>query len=211
MRPRPAVEAAQGKGERHVRKLLVGLSLALSAATASAQVPLHYGLHLHFDVGIGTSRSSASQSGDSAEIRGAGLPLSFAIGGAVAPNLILGASFWSTVVADPTFEVNGVSADSSATYTTTGFGPMLTVYVPGNVFVSLVPSLTRLTIEEGDSTARTQMGAGLRASIGKEWRIGYDWGLGVALVGHICSNKDSDGGPTWTTSGGGVVFTASYH
>ncbi len=194
-----------------MRKLIVGLALALSAAAASAQVPLHYGLHLHFDVGVGASRSSASQSGDRVEIRGAGLPLSFGIGGAVVPNLILGASFWSTVVADPTFEVNGFSEESEATYTLSGFGPMLTVYVPGNFFVTLVPSLTRITIEEGDTTGRTETGAGLRASIGKEWRVGYDWGLGVALVGSISSNKDSDGGPTWSSSGGGLVFTASYH
>jgi hypothetical protein len=194
-----------------MRRLVVAVAAALSATTASAQAPLHQGLHLHFDVGIGSSRSSASQSGDSAEVRGVGLPLSVSLGGAVVPNLILGASFWSTVVSDPTFEVNGQESDSNATYTTTGFGPMLTVYVPGNVFVSLVPSLTRLTIEESGSTSRTQMGAGLRASIGKEWQVGYDWGLGVALVGHVCSNKDSDGGPTWSTTGGGVVFTASYH
>ena len=194
-----------------MRKLIVAAAAALSATVASAQAPLHYGFHLHFDVGIGASRSSASQSGDSAEVRGVGLPLSFGVGGAVVPNLILGASFWSTVVSDPTFEVNGQESDSSATYTTAGFGPMLTVYVPGNVFVTLVPSLTRLTIEEGGSTDRTKMGAGLRASIGKEWQVGYDWGLGVALVGHVCSNKDPDGGPTWSTSGGGVVFTASYH
>lgn len=210
--PRAAAKAGRSKGVRNMKKLIVAIAAVFSAAAASAQAPLHTGLHLHFDIGVGAARSSASQAGDSAEMRGAGLPLSFSIGGAVAPNLILGASFWATVVSDPTLEVNGQEGEASdATYTTSGFGPMLTLYVPGNIFISLVPSITRLTIEQGGSTGRTETGGGLRASVGKEWQIGYDWGLGVALVGHISSNKDSDGGPTWTSSGGGVVFTASYH
>jgi hypothetical protein len=153
--------------------------------------------------------------GETDKLSGATVPFSIAAGGAIAPNVILGGELWGTAASDPTVSVNGVSQTATGTtYGVVGLGPTIKYYVmPANVFFSATPSITRMTWSD-DSTNdayRTDWGFGLRASIGKEWQVFGGWGLGVAGVVDYASNKAQDVDGTWTSWGGGVVFSASFN
>ncbi len=101
---------------------------------------------------------------------------------------------------------------SDLTYQTYGIGPMVKYYfMPINVYVAATPSFGQLSLRDDQSSDETKWGPALRLALGKEWYASQRWGLGVAGVLHLASNKPEGGGPTWTTVGGGVVFSASYN
>jgi hypothetical protein len=196
-----------------IRSFVVLVAAPLVAGCANTPIQ-HRGMHLHADVGVVGSGSSTTYEGDSMKMSGTGVGFSLAMGGAVAPNLILGGDLWLNTAMDPRLTVNGVSGTATdMQYNVVGIGPRLTYYLPYNIYVSATPSLTRLTFADDESSGSTQLGFGLRTSLGVEWSTGGNWGVGVAGVFHLASNKDRDDGfgnpPTWKTRGGGVVVSFS--
>jgi hypothetical protein len=198
-----------------MRTLLIVAAAVLAAGCATTHQAAHVGFHASADIGLAYSASSATSGGDTAKVSGTGGAMAVSMGGAVVPNLILGGQFWLTTVSDPTMTLNGSSATASdTTYTVYGFGPMLKYYwMPSNLYLSATPSLTRLSLrdEVTGSTGETEWGIGLRAALGKEWYVSRTLGLGLAGVLDVSSNKDTNGGPTWTSWGGGLVFSVSFN
>jgi hypothetical protein len=80
--------------------------------------------------------------------------------------------------------------------------------MPTNVFVSLSPSVTALTIDNGMGfVERTKTGFGGKLAV-----VSAHWGLGVAVQGFFAANHDNGSGTsTWTTVGGDFLFSATYN
>ena len=170
----------------------------------------HLGFFFHLDVGGGYFTTSTSQSGVSLSASGAAMLLSLAVGGAVGEDWILAGELWGTAAPSP-----GGSIASGATIGLSGVGLNVTHYfMPLNLFLSLTPSATVVSIDTGNggTAGRTELGFGAKVALGKEWWVGDHWGLGVALQASFGINKDQGTAPpTWTSFGGGVVFSATYN
>lgn len=192
--------------------VVAAAAVLMSTGCATGYTPRHEGVHLHADVGFVGSQSTSSNG--EAKLSGPGVGFSFAVGGAVAPNVILGADLWMSTVPDPklTDTYTGESLTATDTqYNVVGFGPQLKYYItPVNLYFSATPSLTRMTFAdtESDSGYHTNMGFGFRGAFGKEWIAGPSWGMGLAGVVQFATNEDDDGFK-WSTLGYGVVFSAS--
>jgi hypothetical protein len=78
------------------------------------------------------------------------------------------------------------------------------------VYLAATPSVAQLSLKNDAGSDETDWGPALRLAAGKEWFASERWGLGLAGVLHLASNKHEGGGPTWRTLGGGVVFSASF-
>ncbi len=165
----------------------------------------HLGFYLHLDIGVGYLGTSASQGGPS--LSGAALPLSIVIGGAVAEDWIIAGDLWAAAGPSPAGSTWGATAVA-------GVGLNVTHYfMPANVFVSLSPSFTALTLDNGMGfVERTKTGFGGKLAVGKEWWVSAHWGLGVAVEGFFAANHDHGSGTSsWTTFGGGFLFSATYN
>ncbi len=84
--------------------------------------------------------------------------------------------------------------------------------MPVNVYVSVSPSITTLSLSYGGVTESTENGFGMKIGVGKEWWVGDHWGIGVAGQFFFGSNKAKGTiQPTWNTTAGGVAFSATYN
>ena len=168
----------------------------------------HLGFYVHADLGGGFLRSSQSPPGPAPPFSGGGVPLSFAMGFAFSEDWIAAGDIW--VCAAPASQFG-----PDATLGLTGLGVGITRYfMPANVFVSLSPSLTVLSIldQNSDEVGRTEYGFGAKLAVGKEWWISDHWGIGLAAQFFFGINKDrGTDPPTWTSLGGGLVFSATYN
>ena len=196
--------------------MVPAISMGGESVTAAAPDPTvhrHLGFYLHLDLGVGYLGTSASDVSAAPSLSGAGLPLSIVIGGAVAEDWILAGDLWGAGGPSP-------SGGSWGTSVLSGVGLNVTHYfMPANVFVSLSPSFTALTVDTGQGftgqsfVEQTKTGFGAKLVVGKEWWVGDHWGLGVAAEGFFAVNHDNGTGSTgtWTTFGGGFVFSATYN
>jgi hypothetical protein len=171
----------------------------------------HLGFALRLDGGIGYTGTSATVFGSDVSIKGGSGAFGLVIGGAVAENFILGADLWDTVAFSPT--VNGASTSGNTSLTLAGFGVNLTYYfMPANVYVSLSPSVTTLSLTSGGVSGSTDTGFGMKLGVGKEWWVSDHWGLGVAGQFFFSSNNDNgSGSPKWSTTAFAVAFSATYN
>jgi hypothetical protein len=189
---------------------------------------VHHGLYLRLQVGPGYTNMSGGSKGLDAKVSGAGLGLSAAIGGAVAPNLIVFAEGMTARALSPDVTLGGVDyspAGGSISAGVVGFGAGLAYYLmPVNIYVSAAFLATWLNIiDDSDENNHvtlweTSIGYGLDASIGKEWFISDSLGLGVALQLTIGTMKGKAidaavGGerPTWGTTAFTLGFSASFN
>jgi len=195
---------------------LPAISLGNESVTGTAADPTvhrHFGFFLHMDVGVGYLGTSVSGTSATPSLSGAALPLSIIIGGAVAEDWIIAGDLWGAGGPSPSGGTWGATVLS-------GVGLNVTHYfMPANVFVSLSPSFTALTVDTGQGlngqtfVERTKTGFGGKLVVGKEWWVGDHWGLGIAAEGFFAVNHDNGTGSTgtWTTFGGGFVFSATYN
>ncbi|HUM10550.1 MAG TPA: hypothetical protein VLT82_06325 [Myxococcaceae bacterium] len=181
---------------------------SVPAPTAESTAHRHLGFFLHLDIGVGYLSTSSSQAAGGSSLSGAALPLSIVIGGAVAEDWIIAGDLWGAAGPSPSGWEWGATVLSGAGLNVTHY------FMPANVFVSLTPSFTALIIDNGlGFVERTKTGFGGKLAVGKEWWVSDHWGLGVAAEGFFAVNKDNGSGSTgsWTTFGGGLVFSATYN
>jgi hypothetical protein len=210
----------------HLFRILLLTALLTPALAAAQPVPQsdmmgdptyqrHFGFFFRPEFGFGYVSSSASAGGIDYATKGGGASLALAIGGAVSENFIIGAQAWDIVAISPTVELGGMSASTSSDTSSgvVGYGLLLNWYLPGNTYLALTPSLTRLTLSDNGKDFVSEWGFGLRAVFGKEWWVSNHWGLGLAGGLGFSSNKDSAeaGAPTWKTFGFSVNLSATYN
>ena len=178
----------------------------------------HVGFFMRFDLGFGYMRSTTSPDQtlfifDTSE--GPAATLAAMIGGAVRENLILGVEVWASLVESPSLRFRGNSIPSNGSFGTgdNGIGPNLTVFfMPANVYVSVTPALTWMSIGTSPNEYDTNTGFGGRFAIGKQWWTGPHWTLGVSGWFTASSNPEGGGSTArWQTYAGGLTFTTTLH
>lgn len=210
-----------------MRTLLVVAVLVCMTGVARAQVEpsvysefsveaRHVGLLVHLDVGVDYLHSAASQNGTRLTLSGPGASASLVIGGSVAENWFLGADLWGSSAFTPTAGIATILPQISGDQTLGlyGLGFNVTHYImPGNLYFSFSPSVTVLSLDNPSqkTSASTNLGFGGRLVIGREWLVARHIGLGVAAEAMVGVNPDKSGGPTWTTWGCAVVFSATFN
>ena len=172
----------------------------------------HLGLFLRFDAGFGYMGTSTTI-GDSAH-GGAG-EFGFAVGGAVAENVLLAGHFWGAgTLGSPTTSGAFFPPGGDFSASLFGVGPSFDYYfMPHNVYVSVTPSLTWVRFSDNFfNTFDTSAGFGTRFAVGKEWWVSGHMGLGLAGWFAFSFNKESGAGtPTWRTYTGGLGFSATFN
>jgi hypothetical protein len=167
-----------------------GASSALPAAKLRRR-----GLYLHSELG-GGYRSFRLVESDSA-FTGLGLAVSGLLGAALVPNLFLVGEVSLTNILNPTVSSAGRSVDTKGvTAKLFGFGPGLVYYVmPANVSLGASFLVTGATVEREDALlAKSQLGYGGTARIGKEWWVGRS-SAGVSAQVSVAGMKDSGENP----------------
>ena len=122
-----------------------------------------------------------------------GMPITIRIqiGGTISDNLIFYGVTGSTIMYNPTLEIDGEEEYRGAysnEVSMGGFGPGICYYLmPENFYFSGSIQLATATdpykVEEGNQL----IGFGINVGIGKEWWVGEQWGLGLGIDGFYCS------------------------
>jgi hypothetical protein len=170
---------------------------------APAYAVPYYGLHTHdgffmrFNAGFGFMSASETYAGATDTYSGGGVTLAAAFGGVVAPNLVIFGELLATTILDPDYRVSGIPGSTALNGTDMSMGsigPGIAYYfMPINLYLSGTLTFTKISFS--DSTPRnasgdTNVGIGLSMMVGKEWWVGWDWGIGVAGRLQIASMRD---------------------
>jgi hypothetical protein len=170
---------------------------------------------LHLGGGF-TRVSGADAAGNSLRASGGSLSFGLALGGAIAPNLIIFGSLFYSVAADPDVTIGGVGAGlSNPSVLVVGIGPGIAYYLePINLYLSATVAFvgSELDDQNGTPIAESKAGIGVQVVVGKEWWVSQNWGLGLAgeiVAGSMTDKNDSN--LTWTASTTSLVFSATYN
>lgn len=171
----------------------------------------HDGIYFRFGLGFGFT-SMKSDDIDT-KISGGGGAIVLSLGGNIAQNLIIYGEIVGTTASNPTIEMGGTEFDTdNTTAGQFGVGVGLAYYLPSNVYFSGTIAATQLSVQVDDETVgETDFGPGFSGMIGKEWWVSDNWGLGIAGQIMFASMKDKDSSDvSWTSTGGGLLFSATY-
>jgi hypothetical protein len=142
-------------------------------------------------------RATYSDRGYGTIISGGGIALSFALGGALTPNLILyGEGLFFIQTFDPTSQTGTGPTTMIDGCALQSIGPGVAYYFePANLYFSGTVALSRVLLNETllsespDTRDRVDTGFGFAATVGKEWWASGNWGFGVAGLFHGASMK----------------------
>ena len=169
---------------RPIVAVLMSLTFVSFATTAVfAGAPrTHDGFFLRLSAGLGSAGTSIDDEDEEIEIHGLAGDGNFAIGGVVANNLALHGTFWGWSADEPDVEFNDVEVgDLDGSASVSAVGPGVTYYImPANLYLSGAVGIAWLSFDEDAFDADTDTGFALDATIGKEWWVGNNWGLGLA-------------------------------
>ncbi len=185
------------------------------ATQAPGQVPpgfhRHDGFFLRLHLGVGGLKSSS----DTLDFSGTSGSFAVAAGLSIIDNLVLYGEIFDDVATSPEVKFNGqpVTASGSVTHALIGYGVGLAYYfVPFNGYIGLTAGVGGLSLEADGQTYSTENGPVIRLSVGKEWWVSTDWGIGVALNLVKGSAKDSPPGTeTFSSTSWSVAFSATYN
>jgi len=174
----------------------------------------HDGLYLNASLGLGWLRAKyAPSSSDWGSGSGSGLPAALSVGFAFANSLVLFAEFYEMQVRNPSGDSEIVDLEWQ------GVGPGLKYYLmPVNIFLSsslLVSQFTAHNSTPGDwrygLNLVSDWGITGRFSLGKEWWISSNWGLGIA--GEIVLGRmgGGDEGGSYSVKGLSLLASASFN
>jgi hypothetical protein len=178
----------------------------------------YYGYHTHdgffmrLNAGFGFMTASETYAGATDTYSGPGVTVGAAFGGVVAPNLIVFGELLATDIQDPDFEVSGVPGSTALNgmdVAMGSIGPGIAYYfMPINLYLSATLTFTRISFSDSTpnhASGDTNAGIGLSLMVGKEWWVGWDWGIGVAGQLHIASMRDHPSG--YDARMGATVFS----
>ena len=177
----------------------------------------HDGFYMRITAGIGYLNASESIGGATETYSGVGGTFGAAFGGAIAPNLILYGELLGTSVTNATWSsTNGaILTYSGVDVTMFGIGPGIAYYIqPVNVYLSGTLTFTQVSFSD-TSTANpidgTDLGVGLSFTVGKEWWVTPDWGIGIAGQFHAASMNDPSYDTRMRALALSLLFSATYN
>jgi len=205
------------KARLELEKLKAGETPAVAETPAGFHA--HDGFFLRMTAGAGfggfVANGSTQGPGNSTikdpNFYGAGGGGSLAIGGAVIDNLILHLDMWGYGSGDThdddkdLHEAVGIWSPSfGVTY----------YFMPANVYLTgtIGPSFLGYSMNSDrfdDNEHEVGYGFAVSATVGKEWWVSDNWGLGIALKGLYTFAEGDD--LTYNTGGGLLLFSATYN
>jgi hypothetical protein len=181
----------------------------------------HDGFYMRLSMGPGYLRAkmSATAYSDDVIIKGSGPGMNVAFGGAVARNLAVFGELTMLSMTDPTVDNGGYSTTLDDTsLALMGIGPGVAYYVePANLYLSGAISLSQMTrngsktSNSEDSNELTDFGFGLSLTVGKEWWVSANWGLGISGMFRYASMKLKDYDGDMSAMGFALMFSATYN
>jgi hypothetical protein len=168
------------------------------------------GFFLRLSAGTGYAQSEYADPA-TFKLYGVSGDMNIAVGMGVLPNLALHATLFGWSLSEPTAEVGGSSGDFPGDATLGSFGIGFTYYLmPVNMYLSGSVGFSALQVEIlGAITGETDLGPAFDVTLGKEWWVGGNWGLGVAGGFGYHSVPDKDVDENWSGYSLGIRFTAT--
>jgi hypothetical protein len=176
------------------------------------------GLFVRLTAGLGYLYATESAGGPTYTYSGLGGTASLAIGGVIAPNLVLYGEITGTSAADAQVDYgDGGYNYPGVDVTLFGFGPGVAYYIePANVYLSATLVFSKLTFSSHDDYGNgyaedTDMGIGGSFMVGKEWWVARHLGMGVAGQLHVASMRDSYNQTRLTATALSVLFSLTFN
>ena len=183
-------------------------SAFLSGQEVTKETPggyTHDGFFLRLQPGLGYAAFvEKASSGADQTIGDLGISGCLQIGGTLDDNFILYGELSSVAVGD-------LEEAGDDDFTVLGAGAGLSYYImPQNFYLSC--SLLFINGDrEKDGRRVNTSGFGSRVSLGKEWWVSENWGIGIALVGHIDYKKLADTDHNAFSYYTGLALSATYN
>lgn len=177
------------------------------------------GLFIRLTAGLGYLYATESAGGPTYSYSGVGGTAGLAIGGVIAPNLILFGEIMGSSVSDARIDYGDGGHDYlGLDVTLLGFGPGMAYYIqPANVYLSATLAFSKLTFSnydyyyDGYSAEDTDLGIGGSFMVGKEWWVARHLGMGVAGQLHLASMRDSYNQTRLTATALSVLFSLTFN
>lgn len=180
-----------------------------------AEAYVHDGFFLRLAPGFGWNSTSEEYGGNTFKMSGVSGLFNFAIGGAVAQDLILQLDVSGVSTSDPKVKLNGndqSSSISSASTSLAGIG--MTYYLPSNFYLTGAVGMAESAYKSNGTTYKTDNGYGANVIVGKEWWVSDNWGVGLAgqFLYTVCPTKSIGGVKSDVTSTSfGLLLSATYN
>jgi hypothetical protein len=180
----------------------------------------HDGFYMRALMGFGFGEMRGDVANGRLVISGNGIAEAFAFGYAIKENLILYGEYGIAGLLEAT--ASGAGKNPNTTDTTDlvlSFAPGMAYYFgPSNMYVSGALGLAfsiateklggaSVTDVKHDSTA----GLGGNLTLGKEWWVSANWGLGIALRGSFARTREKTTDYLWWSYFAAALFSATYN
>ncbi|SHK75325.1 hypothetical protein [Fibrobacter sp. UWB12] len=175
-----------------MRKIVLLIAIAASCIFAASAPKTHDGFFLNGIAGLGYGNyvNEIKTEGVKIESKGAKLESGFKIGGAIVPNVILHATInLSSIVTD--IKASNSEGETSTlplkneAYKVLVFGAGITYYIPheSNIYFSATAGLADYSefCASGRVVTEHHANFSFNLSVGKEWWVNNELGIGVAL------------------------------
>lgn len=169
------------------------------------------GFFLRLSAGVGAASTKIEDEPDKLKLSGEAGDINIAIGGMVSQNLAFHGTLFGWAVTDPDAELNDLDGSLDGDLTLGAIGAGITYYImPANVYFSPSVGFGSLSFDADDfGEVESDNGIVVDMTIGKEWWVGRNWGLGVAAALGLHSIPEKDADQNWTGASFTVRFTAT--
>jgi hypothetical protein len=180
--------------------------------------PQHSGFYMRLHLGGGYAHMGGTDAnGDEQAFVGGGGSFGIALGGTIAPNLVIFGNLFGMFLSDPDVEFNGTKTGSvTGTTTISGIGPGVAYYFqPINLYISGTLAFTQFQAADsnGNTVFESNTGYGFQGMVGKEWWVSQTWGIGIAgeilYAGGMKDKNDST--IKWAGTTFSLAFSATYN
>lgn len=139
------------------------------------------GFFLRLSTGVGITQSEYSDPSLPLKFSGLGNDINGAVGAVVFDNFALHATVFGCLLPKPDVELFGQTEQFQGNIILSVLGVGFTYYImPINICFSPSIGMGRLTIEDEEEAADTDMGPAVDVTLGKEWWVSNEWGLGAS-------------------------------
>jgi len=203
-----------------IKKSLLTLFLSfvivgIASMCVYAEVETHDGFYLNFQLGAGYGETNLEEPGDDDFIMdGTTGVFRIKAGYAILNNFVIYGIYGVFNVDEPDYEygsASGTMNNTTLTYYDYGVG-LCYYFMPINIYISADMASSKGRLEINNIKSDTEWGASFTLSVGKEWWVSDNWGLGIAFIISAASMDDSgDSNATISHSFYGLAFTATYN
>jgi hypothetical protein len=175
----------------------------------------HDGFYMR--LGLGPAALSGSVFNDAIDVGGVGAAVEFALGGTVAPGLVVGGGSYPVIVPTTSYDFKAINDEQDGgTTSLTLIGPFVDYYPnpAGGLHVQGSLGFSTAAVKAPSDLESSGSGFGAMLGVGYEWWVGEQWSMGV--LGRATTTSPSlkpDNGPksdaSFTTFG--LLATFTYH